>query len=332
MKFLITGAAGFIGSTMSKVLADAGHDVTLVDNMSHGHYDNLSSHPKLLENLLELDVRQNLAQLLKPVDVVLHFAGISSLPLCQENPQESFDANVNGTISVLEYARTVGVQKFIFASTSAVYENSTQRPFREDVIVNPHLTYSLSKKVGEDLCSSYNKSYGMNCIALRFFNVFGEHQDIHRKNPPFISYLLKCIVNNELAYLFNDADIKRDYIYVKDLITKMKLVIENRDEQGGIYNICSEHSYSVPNIVKIIKEHDPRLMVEYCDPTTFWSNFSKLKEGKFTLLSDIVKNEVMKESIGSSSKFDNTFGKVHCAKIEDKVADMISFAKKELSV
>ena len=205
MKYLITGAAGFIGSTVSNHLYNLGHELVLIDNLSFGNIDNFEGNKDLSDNLIKQDIRDDLTSLFEGVDIVLHFAAITSLPYCQSHPRLAYDVNVNGSINILENCRNNNIKKIILASTSAIYENCSTYPFKEELEVNPTLIYSMTKKTAEDIFKSYRTNYGLNTVSLRFFNVFGEHQDVRRVNPPFTSYLTKCAVLAQTAKLFNKS-------------------------------------------------------------------------------------------------------------------------------
>ena len=212
MKILITGGAGFIGSRVGQFYS-FDNDVTLVDNMSYGRRENLYENC----NLIEADVRgEDFASLCYGKDVVLHFAAIAPLPDNQVKPVLSYENNVLGTLNVLESCRKAGVKKIIFASTSAVYENCLNAPFKEEPLSEPpDLIYSMSKKVCEDICLSYVKNYDMDITVLRFFNVYGPNQDHKRKQPPLMGYIVKCLIEDEQPTFYSNGEQKRDYIFVE---------------------------------------------------------------------------------------------------------------------
>ena len=129
-------------------------------------------------------------------DYVFHFAGISALPVCQEQPQYAMEVNVGGTANVLEAARRAGVRRVIFASTGAIYENNTTFPTKESDPVAPTLTYAVSKLQAEQHVPGYGEMYGLEIVILRYFNVYGPHQDFMRLSPPLMSYLIREMLND----------------------------------------------------------------------------------------------------------------------------------------
>ena len=197
MKILITGAAGQIGSGLSKLLIENGHDLTLVDNLRNGYLENLKDDAnEVIAPFYEVDITSGefFLKCGDQYDVIIHLAAITSLPDCESNPLETLRINVSGTANVLEFAREFDVPHVIFASTSAIYENNDTEVFTEDLEVNPRLYYSLSKKMSEDLIESYRENYGMTVTILRFFNVFGPDGDQTRPNPPLLNFAYSCLL------------------------------------------------------------------------------------------------------------------------------------------
>ena len=191
MKILITGAAGQIGSGLSRLLIENGHDLTLVDNLRNGYLENLKDNAnEVIAPFHEVDItsQELFTECGGEYDVIIHLAAITSLPDCESNPLETLSINVSGTANVLEFARKFDVPHVIFASTSAIYENNDVEVFTEDLEVNPRLYYSLSKKMSEELIHSYRENYGMTVTILRFFNVFGPDGDQTRPNPPLLNF------------------------------------------------------------------------------------------------------------------------------------------------
>ena len=206
MKILLTGAAGGIGSTLGYYLSSKGHHLTLIDNLRNGYLENLSIDEKQFGQFYKLDICDpNILNLLDgDYDCIIHLAAITALPDCETNAVDTMNINVSGTINILECARRWAVPHIIFASTSAVYENNKEEVFTESLEINPRLWYSLSKKMAEEVCESYRTNYNMKITTLRFFNVFGPRQDIHRKNPPLLNYLVREIKKGNIPILHSD--------------------------------------------------------------------------------------------------------------------------------
>jgi len=308
MKILITGAAGGIGSTLGYELYKLGHELVLIDNFRNGYKDNLIIDGIVYGKFYDIDIRQTqkLSLILKKesVDKVIHLAAITALPDCELNKEECISINVQGTTSVLEACRQNGIGDVIFSSTSAIYENNTieQSPYNEDLNVNPKLFYSLSKKMAEDVCKTYSEHYGMSIQILRFFNVMGPRQDIHRETPPLINYLVKCFINNEAPMLHSNGEQLRDYIYVDDVIDLIKIILD-RGCNTNIINVCSGKLISVNDIVRWVKEElSSNIVPTYRDASMLWDSYPKLFEGSNPLKKDVVIKEVNKFCLGTNLK------------------------------
>lgn len=308
-RILITGGAGFIGSQLGMRLANKGDEIILLDNMSDGHLDNILYKGEPFAKLIFKDIRDSSIESdFKEVDTIFHFAGTSSLPKCQSNPTAAYDNNVTGLINVLESARRSKVKRVIFSSTSAVYENNLDTPFKESDTVSPDLVYASSKLAGENICKAYSQTYGLDIIVARFFNVYGEHQDIHRILPPFVSYLAKEVYFDNRPTIYNKSDALRDYIYIGDVLEGL-ICMKNASEkfEGDVYNLCSGRGYSVKQIIEMYSQISKKLINPfYKDPNTYWDQFPSLFSGLPINRARITK-EVFKNSIGCQSKTKKTF-------------------------
>jgi nucleoside-diphosphate-sugar epimerase len=303
-KILITGGAGFIGSQLGYQLDQEGHEVLLLDNMSYGNLDNLSIDGKFFGKFIGMDIRsEKIFGVMKNVDYVFHFAGIAPLPDCQSNPKEAIDVNVAGTVNVLDAARYNGVKRVIFSTTSAIYENNTSFPCKEDDEVSPYLIYSNSKLQSEMLCRSYVKTYGLDVVMLRFFNVYGPHQDLQRKHPPLIGYIIRELYNNKQPILHSDGHQERDYVYAQDVIDLCKIVMTKKNISSEIFNVASSKTYSVRDIYKIISNYMKKdIEPIFNNADVFWKKYPELYEGQLILKSEILTKEVNKYALGSNEK------------------------------
>ncbi len=333
MKILITGGAGFIGSQIGHHLEENGHYVVLLDNMSYGHEDNLTVDGKKVGEFIHADVRdKDIGQHLEGVDAVIHMAGIAPLPDCQLNPSKTIDNNVTGTANMLEACRKKGIKKFIFASTSAIYENCKITPFVEDRLEsNPDLVYAVSKLQCESLCKAYASTYKMDVITLRFFNVYGPHQDFRRKHPPLMGYITKCLLQGEKPTFFSSGDQKRDYVYISDLVDLVEMCLKRSDVPGEIFNVSSGTAYSVKEIYKIFCES----FGTYIEPSfesaeKFWDKYPELFSGPLPLPQERVVSEVNKFSLGSSKKVENILGWKTKVGLVKGVEAVVEYAKSQI--
>ena len=304
MNIMITGGAGFIGSQLGYRLAKEGHNIYLLDNMSFGHEDNLVINGERFGTFIREDIRSdNLVKHFKGMDYVFHFAGIAPLPNCQENPYEAIDVNVAGTANVLEAARRNNVKRVVFASTSAIYENNKAFPCREDFEVSPDLIYATSKLQSEMLCNSFSKAYGLETVILRFFNVYGPHQDFRRKQPPLIGYIIKSLLSNKRPVLHSDGEQRRDYVYIDDVLDLCRIVIEHPAAPDNIFNVASGTTTSVKEIYQhIAKDFNTQITPVYNESSKFWDKYPMLFTGPKPLSLERVEKEVNKYSLGCTLK------------------------------
>jgi nucleoside-diphosphate-sugar epimerase len=245
--------------------------------------------------------------LIDQYDCIIHLAAITSLPDCESNAVDAINVNVAGTMNVLECARKWNVAHVIFASTSAIYENNKEKVFTEELDVNPRLWYSLSKKMAEDICDSYRIDYDMKITTLRFFNVFGPRQDVHRKNPPLLNYLVREIKKRNQPILHSNGEQVRDYIHVDDVVRLIDICLEKHPDDT--FNVCSGTLLSVNQIVKYVTEVlDISIQPIYREASKLWDSYPNLFSGSYPLNKEIVAKEVNKYSKGSYQKAKNLLG------------------------
>lgn len=336
MKILITGAAGGIGSTLGYDLNKKGHDIILVDNLRNGYIENLIIDGEEFGRFYNIDINSDDFHKLvssELPDAIVHLAAITSLPDCEINYRECIRCNVEGTASVLGAARSSGIERIIFASTSAVYENTILKEggFLESDEINPRLFYSLSKKMSEEICKSFSENYGMNIITLRFFNVFGPRQDIHRKSPPLINYMVRELRNGESPILHSDGKQSRDYVHVNDvvdLIEKCLNAIEIKDYIT--LNVSTGTLTSVHEILESVKlgiNLDNDIPAVYRDPDRLWDSYGGLFEGKYPLKKSVVEKETLKKSLGNNYLSKKILNWNPESKIRDLIKSMVSVMK-----
>jgi len=333
MKVLITGGAGFVGSQLGQHLHRRGDEVVLLDNMSFGHLDNLVMDGRPFGRFVCADVRgEDLEQYLAGVEVVVHLAGIAALPVCQQRPGEAYDVNTAAVGNVLEAARRAGVRRVLFSSTSAVYENNKSPAFDEAETVQPDLVYASTKAAAELVCDGFARNYGMDIVVCRFFNVYGPHQDVLRTSPPFTSYVARELVCGRTPHLFNQSDVRRDYVYVDDVVD---LLVRMMEADGRFaaerFNICSGRGYSVPELYQMFRTASGTdIEPSYGDPERFWDAYPVLFQGNCPLSRERIVKEVYKEAIGKPDKARERFGWTAKVAIEDGIAAVYADAKRRL--
>lgn len=329
MRILITGAAGGIGSTLGYDLYKKGYDIFLMDNFYNGYKENLQIDGISYGTFYEEDIRNTVAieKIIKDNKIthIIHLAAITSLPACEENPAECLSVNVDGTLSVLEAARNTGVSRVVFSSTSAVYEkNDDTISFTEDNEVHPRLFYSLSKKLAEELCITFERSYGMQIPILRYFNVFGPRQDIYRKSPPLINYLVREFNNNRRPILHSDGTQLRDYIYVNDVCDFTQLALTHESAPNNIWNVCSGELISLLDIVDIVKETlNTNIEPVYREPKHFWDSYPSLFSGQYPLKKSVVEEEVIRTCAGSNAKAKSLLHWAPKANVKESISNTV---------
>lgn len=330
MRILITGGAGFIGSQLSLYLAGKNHDVIPLDNLKFGYLYNFAGNKKLLSNFIKMDIRNSsLGSIIKNVDVVFHIAAIISLPGCNDNPQEAYDVNVTGTINVLEMARKAGVKKVILASTSAIYENETEVPFKESSNPQPTLTYAQTKKAAEEISKSYIKMYGMDITILRFFNVYGPHMD-YRPPSYLISYIIGCLLRKEVPILHSNGKQARDFIYVSDAVKICEIVMTHRAARNELFNVGSGTTITIQEVFNTLSKflEEKNIKPIFRNPKLIWEKFPGQFKGKYLINPDLLEREVNKFTLASTQKAEKLLNWRSKVSIEKGLAQTVIYAKK----
>ena len=332
-KILITGAAGFIGSQLAWHLLRQGREVVLVDDLSFGYESNLLADGKPFAQLVKLDVRSpELHGLMDDVDCVFHLAGISALPVNQSEPDRAISINVAGTANVLEAARRHGVRRVVFASTSAIYENNTRFPCREDDDVSPLLIYSLSKWQAERLCESFSKLYNMEIAITRYYNVYGPHVDIYRKSPPFVGYIVRELLLGRVPILHSNGEQSRDYVYLDDVNAINLACMNEKAASGNIFNVASGQAVSVNEIYDIVARIiGTSIKPEFVAASKFWEKYPDLFTGPYGLQVHYLEKEVDKFTLGDAAKAENLLGWKPKIPIEDGMRHTIDYTRHLLS-
>lgn len=241
MKILITGGAGFIGSHLAEYFINSNHEVFILDNLSTGHRSNVSFIDDL--HFIENDVtNKTLVQDLikkEQFDIVIHLAAVVSVVETINNPILSQKVNIDGTLNILEANRQYNenLKKFVFASSAAVYGNTKGLPKQVETFIDPESPYAIEKYAGEQYTKLYNKLYGLPTTALRFFNIYGPRQDPSSPYSGVLSIMHNKFQNDEAFKFFGDGEQTRDFVYVKDLVQAVSIVINSANANGGIYNL-----------------------------------------------------------------------------------------------
>ncbi len=247
-KVIITGGAGFIGSNLAEALA-VEREVVVVDNLSTGKKENLQGiNARLIESsITDLGL---LKRTFDGADCVFHLGAIASVQRSVEDPLLVNEVNLNGTLNVLAAARDAGVRRVVFASTAAVYGMSPELPKREDMLPDPRSPYAVAKLGGEHYASVFQDLYGLETVALRFFNVFGPRQDPSSEYSGVISRFISAVLNGEQPVIYGDGEQTRDFVFVKDVVRACILASESR--ATGVFNVARGESTSLNQLLKML--------------------------------------------------------------------------------
>lgn len=257
-RFLVTGAAGFIGSNLVEAILSMGYKVRGLDNYSTGKKSNVEefiNHPNY--EFIEGDIRDFKTCLMAcdNVDFVLHQAALGSVPRSMEEPLIYEDNNIKGTSNMMESARINKVKRFVYASSSSVYGDSPTLPKVEGDEGNILSPYALTKKVNEQYGRLYTDVYDLECIGLRYFNVFGRRQDPDSQYAAVIPKFIRLLKSGEQVEIYGDGNQSRDFTYIDNVIeANLKSCLAKEDACGKSYNIAFGKNFTINEIYKLICE------------------------------------------------------------------------------
>jgi len=250
MNFLITGAAGFLGSTIANQLAREGHQVRGLDDLSTGDPQALS--PDVHFTRGDVNDRPKLWTLLQEVDCVYHLAARVSVPESILYPREYNAVNVGGTVSLMEAMRDVGVKRVVFASSGAIYGNQDIQPLTEGQTPRPSSPYAVSKLAAEYYVRTIGELWGIETVCLRIFNAYGPGQHLPASNPPVVPYFLRQAVRNGTLVVNGDGNQTRDYVYVDDVVSAMVAAATAPNVNGHVINIGSGEETSIRSMADLV--------------------------------------------------------------------------------
>jgi UDP-N-acetylglucosamine 4-epimerase len=265
---LITGGAGFIGSNLSEYFLSKGHKVVCLDNFATGHRHNLKD---FIENanfrLIEGDIRNatDCRDAVKGVDYVLHQAALGSVPRSINDPVTTNDVNVTGFLNMLVAATDAKVKRFVYAASSSTYGDSVGLPKVEDVIGKPLSPYAITKYVNELYADIFSKTYGLETIGLRYFNVFGRKQDPKGAYAAVIPKFVMQLMQHESPIINGDGNYSRDFTYIDNVIQMNELAMSttNHLAVNTVYNTAYGDRNTLNNLINYLKEflskYDPEI-------------------------------------------------------------------------
>lgn len=256
---LITGGAGFIGSNLCEYFLSKGHQVTCLDNFATGHRHNLKD---FMENpnfrLIEGDIRDlsDCQKAVQGVDYVLHQAALGSVPRSIKDPVTTNDVNVSGFLNMLVAARDAKVKRFVYAASSSTYGDSQGLPKVEDVIGKPLSPYAITKYVNELYADIFSRTYGLETIGLRYFNVFGRKQDPKGAYAAVIPKFVMQLMQLESPVINGDGNYSRDFTYIDNVIqmNELAMTTQNPAAVNTVFNTAYGDRNTLNNLVDYLKE------------------------------------------------------------------------------
>ena len=253
--FLVTGGAGFIGSHIVRRLLKEGAAVRVIDNLSTGKKERLhdirSSIEFIADDLTDSSVCD---RAVRGVEYVFHQAAVPSVYRSIQDPMGTNEANVTGTLNLLETCRKEGVRRLVYAASSSAYGDTQVLPKKEDMAPNPLSPYALQKFVGERYCKLYNDLYGLETVSLRYFNVFGPSQDPWSEYSAVIPKFATRLQSGQSLLVYGDGEQSRDFTYVDNVVEANMLAIRAPRAAGAVMNIGCGESLTLNRLIRLLEE------------------------------------------------------------------------------
>jgi UDP-glucose 4-epimerase len=252
-KVLVTGGAGFIGSNLVEALLERGDEVRVLDNYSTGRRANLAELGRDVE-VVEGDLRsyERVHTAVRGAELVFHEGALGSVPRSVQDPLTTTAVNVEGTLNVLLAARDENVRRVVFASSSSVYGNAERLPLSEEQTPNPISPYGVAKLAAERFCVSFGHVYGLETVALRYFNVFGPRQDPSSQYAAVVPRFIRAIAEGSQITIDGDGNQSKDFTYVANVVSANLLAADADDAAGRVLNVAMGGSESVNDLAGLI--------------------------------------------------------------------------------
>lgn len=258
-RILVTGGAGFIGSNLCEFLLEKGAIVTCLDNLATGYEHNFETfrdHPNF--TFIKGDIRnlEDCKAAVANVDYVLHQAALGSVPRSLKDPIQSNDVNVGGFLNMLVASKDKGIKRFVYAASSSTYGDSIELPKKENIIGKPLSPYAVTKYVNELYADVFSKAYGLDCIGLRYFNVFGRKQDPNSAYAAVIPKFTKQFMDHESPVINGDGSFSRDFTYIDNVIEMnvRAMLTTHQEALNTVYNVAYGERTTLNELVAILKE------------------------------------------------------------------------------
>ena len=252
---LVTGGAGFIGSHLTTALLASGARVRVIDNLSTGYRQNLDEINGDVDFVnASINDQKSLTRALEDVELVFHEAAIPSVPRSVASPVETHESSVNGTFSLLLAARDQKVRRLVYAASSSAYGDQPDSPKRESMRPDPLSPYAVAKLVGEYYCQVFTRSYGLETVSLRYFNVFGPRQDPGSEYSGVISRFVRALQEGEQPVIYGDGEQSRDFTFIANVVDANLRAAQSSAASGKTINIGNGESVTVNQLLQTLKE------------------------------------------------------------------------------
>ena len=255
--YLITGVAGFIGSSLAHALLERGEKVRGIDNFGTGSRVNVNElRPRL--DFQECDIRDLTAvkEACRGVDFVLHQAALASVPRSVKEPLPTNEVNVGGTLNVLVAAKEAGVKRVVYAASSSAYGDTPTLPKHEGMIPDPISPYAVSKLTGEHYMSAFYRVYGLETVSLRYFNIFGPRQDANSQYSAVLAKFITRMLNGQTPVIFGDGEQSRDFTYIDNAVQANLLACTSpaASVAGQVFNVATGQRYTLNQTIELLRE------------------------------------------------------------------------------
>ena len=255
MNCLVTGGAGFIGSNLTKALLTSGYTVRILDNFSTGKRENLGPYQERVE-LIEGDLRSYhiVHEAVRDIEVVFHQGALPSVPRSINDPITTNQVNVEGTLNILDAAKSAGVRRVIYASSSSIYGENPTLPKQEDMTPLPISPYAVAKLAGEKYCQAFTRSYGLETVGLRYFNVFGAGQDPKSQYAAAIPLFITAFLDGGRVQIHGDGEQSRDFTYIDNVVQANMKAAVAEGAAGEVFNVACGEQTSLNQILDDLRK------------------------------------------------------------------------------
>lgn len=263
MVYLVTGGAGFIGSHLVRTLLEKGEDIRILDNFSTGKRENLAGLAEQFNGkrfqVIEGDLRDRakVQEAVRDVEVIFHEAAFVSVPESMEKPQDCFDVNVAATAGLFDAAREAGVRRVVVASSAAVYGESDALPLKESTPTQSLSPYAASKRADEIYAQLYTQAFGLDVVALRYFNVYGPRQRPDSMYAAAVPIFVRRLLDGKPVTVFGDGGQTRDLINVRDVVRANLVASEHPAAPGQVFNVCTGQETRLMDLLEVLYDLFP---------------------------------------------------------------------------